>query len=113
MNRNERDNWIVYWVSISFILGCLAYSLTGAMGGKAQEDPCQWEIDNAKSVCRALGRKSPECGAAIDKVKLCRDEGSTDPLEGITQRCETQCFTNSLGITTCVTRCYDERGRRV
>jgi hypothetical protein len=78
MNRDERDNRIIYWVSIAFIVGCLAFAMTS----KADEDPCQWEIDNAKSICRALGRKSPECATAIDKLELCRAVGD-DPLEGI------------------------------
>jgi len=112
MNREEKDGWIVYWISITFIIACLALAMTG----KADDtpDPCQWEINNAKSVCRALGRKSPECATAIDKIKMCRSEGSTDPLEGLqtAQWCETVCHTDSNGRTACITTCFDKRGRR-
>jgi hypothetical protein len=80
MKTEEKVSWVIYWVGIAFILTCLSLSLTA----EGQEDPCQWEIDNAKSVCRALGRRSPECAEAIDKVKLCRAEQSgNDPLEGL------------------------------
>jgi hypothetical protein len=110
MKHEEKLNWGIYWVGIAFILTCLSLAVTA----EGQADPCQWEIDNAKSVCRALGKRSPECATAIDKVQLCRSEatGTDDPLEGLSQRCVTECFTNSLGITTCTTRCYDERGAR-
>lgn len=82
MNREERDSWIIYWVSISFILACLAFAMTAE--ATDAPDPCQWEYDNAVSVCRALGRKSPECRKAVDNYRLCKaEQGGNDPLEGI------------------------------
>lgn len=108
MNRDERDNRVIYWVSIAFITGCLAFAMTA----KADE-PCKFEYDNAVSVCRALGRKSPECADAVEDYRMCKvEQTGSDPLEGLTQRCVTECHTDSLGITQCITRCYDERGRR-
>ena len=93
-------NWTIYWVGIAFIVLCLGIWLSHA---KAEEDPCQWEKDNATQVCRALGRKSNECKAAIDKVKLCRAaEGGDDPLEGLhTPICRTECIPTPWGTLQC------------
>lgn len=113
MNNDEKANRIIYWVSIAFIVVCLSFAMTAKAYDEDNPDPCKFEYDNAVSVCRALGRKSPECRKAVTDYKLCKAaEGGNDPLEGLTQRCVTECHTNSLGITQCITRCYDERGRR-
>lgn len=103
MKKTEFVSWTLYWVGIAFILACLSTALTAG----AQADPCQWEIDNAKSVCRSLGRRSNECQAAIDKVKLCRAIGDDDPIAGLGQVCRTECFVSSNGTYICTTTCED------
>lgn len=56
--------------------------LTGPV--PATTDPCQWEKDQAIATCRALGRRSPECGKRIADYKLCKAEhAGNDPLEGV------------------------------
>lgn len=102
--KDTKVNWILYWIGIAFIVACTCTAL--ARGAGAQEDPCQWEIDNAKSICRALGRKSPECAVAIEKVAMCRDEGDADPIGGLDTRCVTRCIQGVLG-PICTTTCKD------
>lgn len=78
----EIENWAIYWAGIGFILFCLFQAFAAEVSSQA--DPCQWEIDQAKSVCRAMGRKSAECAEAIEDVQLCRAErAGNDPLEGL------------------------------
>lgn len=104
MKNDEIENWAIYWAGIGFILFCLFRAFATEVSG--QEDPCQWEIDNAKSVCRAMGRKSPECAQAIEKIDMCRSEGSNDPLEGLQVVCKTTCVTSPItGVQHCTTTC--------
>jgi hypothetical protein len=44
----------------------------------------------------------------------CEDDPICIPKDWpVAERCTTECYTDSLGITRCVTRCYDKRGARV
>lgn len=67
------------------ILGIVVALLWGSCNtAKAEEDPCWFEKQNARSVCRALGRESRECVAAVNDYKLCRAvEQPSDPIGGI------------------------------
>jgi len=52
------------------------YLLAVMFSGPADK-PCQWEEDQARTVCRVLGAKSVECVAAKAKLLKCR-EGRKD-----------------------------------
>jgi hypothetical protein len=66
MKHEEKLNWGIYWVGIAFILTCLSLAVTA----EGQADPCQWEIDNAKSVTRC------SCAAARQLALTIRLRGS-------------------------------------
>jgi hypothetical protein len=58
--------------------------ITCGAEGQPDSDPCWYEKQNARSVCRALGRNSRECVAAVNDYKLCRAvEQPSDPIGGI------------------------------
>jgi hypothetical protein len=83
MKVEEILGWGLYWLGIAFITVCIALSLARATADDTP-DPCQFERNNAVSVCRALGRKSPECRDAVDDYRLCKAEkAGRDPLEGL------------------------------
>ena len=67
---------------VATLIAVLAFCIVNI--AKADVDPCQWERDQAVSVCRALGRRSPECNKAIVDYKMCKAEkAGSDPLEGL------------------------------
>jgi hypothetical protein len=65
------------------ILGIIIALIWGCGTAKAEDDPCWLEKQNARSVCRALGRESRECVAAVNDYKLCRAVASDDPIGGV------------------------------
>lgn len=78
--KDTIENKIIFWVSVAFILWCLVTAVKVA----AEADPCRFERNNAVSVCRAMGRKSPECADAVADYKMCKAESAgNDPLEGL------------------------------
>lgn len=98
-----RLNDFTYWAGVIAITACASFAITECA---AADDACKWELDNAKSVCRALGRKSPECGAAIDDYKLCLTEAADyDPIGGLSEgKCVTICR-DMYGRQVCTTTC--------
>jgi hypothetical protein len=64
------------------ILGIILALIWGSCA-KAEDGPCWFEKQNAISVCRALGRESRECVAAVNDYKLCRAVASDDPIGGV------------------------------
>lgn len=53
------------------------YLLAVMFSGPADK-PCQWEEDQARTVCRVLGANSNECMDAKAKLLKCREDHQND-----------------------------------